>query len=134
MLGSNACGLCHGLAAEYLLWEDGDYAILRTKRLKGHRERVMIAAKKHVAKLSQEEERLMLQHIIGQGRLIFKGYKFIVMSPKFGTIQDHAHLVASDISRRARDFDQMLGTPWLHVEHLRDWDSPAILISGNVIL
>jgi hypothetical protein len=37
------------------------------------------------------------------------------MDSTFATINDHWHLVATDLDRRSEDFDQILATKWVSV-------------------
>jgi len=41
--------------------------------------------------------------------------KFVIMDSTFATINDHWHLVATDLDRRSEDFDQILATKWVSV-------------------
>jgi len=41
--------------------------------------------------------------------------KFVIMDSTFATINDHWHLVASDLDPKSEDFDQILATRWIRV-------------------
>jgi hypothetical protein len=52
--------------------------------------------------------------------------EFVIMTPMFGNVPEHAHFIASDLSRDAEDFDQILGTPWIMVVEVKPWSSPSL--------
>ncbi len=41
--------------------------------------------------------------------------KFVIMDSTFATINDHWHLVATDLNPKSEDFDQILATKWVSV-------------------
>jgi hypothetical protein len=41
--------------------------------------------------------------------------KFVIMDTTFATINDHWHLVATDLNPKSQDFDQILSTKWIKV-------------------
>lgn len=41
--------------------------------------------------------------------------KFVIMDSTFATINDHWHLVATDLDPNSQDFDQILSTKWVSV-------------------
>jgi hypothetical protein len=50
------------------------------------------------------------------GRKVFSySPKFVIMDTTFATINDHWHLVATDLDPKSKDFDQILATRWIKV-------------------
>ena len=50
------------------------------------------------------------------GREVFKYTpKFVILDTTFATINDHWHMVASDLDPESEDFDLMLATRWIKV-------------------
>jgi hypothetical protein len=41
--------------------------------------------------------------------------KFVIMDSTFATINDHWHLVATDLDSKSEDFNQILSTRWIKV-------------------
>jgi hypothetical protein len=41
--------------------------------------------------------------------------KFVIMDSTFATINDHWHLVATDLNPNSEDFPQILATKWVSV-------------------
>ena len=112
------CPLCSmDLSKEIIFYEDGYFLVLRTKKLKGHRERFMIISKEHIHTLhSQLHYEVAIEILVKVGTTLFKGRgKFIIMDSTFATINEHWHLVCSDLDPKADDFDQILATKWLGV-------------------
>lgn len=112
------CPLCLlNLSKETVFYEDGYFIVLRTKNLKGHKERIMIISKEHIHTLhSQIHYDAAFEIITKVGRKLFKGCgKFIVMDSIFATINEHWHLVCTDLDPLSDDFEQILATKWLGV-------------------
>lgn len=124
-----SCPLCNvwEREPENVLWQNKVYAIVRTKDLKGHIERVMIVSKKHIK--NNHEASQAIQILVRQApRLFGYTYKAVIMDSTFGSIPDHWHLCMTDLHPDSEDYEQVLGTPWLHVVNLRKWDSGAPLL------
>ena len=112
-----SCPLCNlDLEREKKYYEDRSFIVLRTKTEKGHRERIMIIFKRHEHTLSQRAYEHALDILTNIGKEVF-GYtpKFVIMDTTFATINDHWHLVATDLDPKSEDFNQILATRWIKV-------------------
>lgn len=111
------CPLCTmDLSKEKIFYEDEYFVVLRTKGLKGHGERFMIVTKEHRHSIPHEAFELALDIVTAIGKKIFKGCgKFVIMDSTFATINQHWHLVCSDLDPYADDFIQILKTNWIRV-------------------
>jgi len=111
------CPLCTiDLNKEKVFWEVPAFVIMRTKDLKGHRERIMIVYKAHRHEIPYEAYEAALDALIKIGKKVFKyAPKFVIMDSTFATINEHWHLVATDLDPKAVDFDQILKTKWIKV-------------------
>ena len=112
-----SCPLCElDLKNEKIYYEDESFIVLRTKTLKGHRERVMIVYKKHEHTIPYKAYERALDILSKIGRKVFSYTpKFVIMDTTFATINDHWHLVVSDLDPKSEDFDQILATRWIKV-------------------
>lgn len=117
MLKGVNCPLCElKLNEEKVYFEDGSFIVLATKKLKGHKERIMIVYKRHEHELSYRAVERALDILIKIGRKLFSYTpKFVIMDSTFATINDHWHLVATDLDPKSEDFDQILATRWIKV-------------------
>ena len=117
MLKGVNCPLCElNLKEEKVYFEDNTFLVLRTKKLKGHKERVMIVYKRHEHELPYKAVERALDILTKIGRRLFSYTpKFVIMDSTFATINDHWHLVASDLDPKSEDFDQILATRWIRV-------------------
>ena len=113
----NNCPLCNlELHKEEIFYEDAAFIILRTKDLKGHRERMMIVSKEHVHSVDYITYDVALGVVEEIGKKIFSyAPKFVIMDSTFATIKEHWHLVATDLDPKSKDFDQILLTKWVKV-------------------
>lgn len=111
------CPLCElNLDREKIFYEDGSFIVLRTENMKGHRERIMIIHKQHQHTISYEEYERALDILSKIGGEVFSYTpKFVIMDSTFATINDHWHLVVSDLDPKSEDFDQVLATKWIKV-------------------
>jgi hypothetical protein len=111
------CPLCElNLKEEKVYFEDDPFTVLRTKKLKGHRERIMIVYKRHEHELPYRAVEHALDVLTNIGRKLFSYTpKFVIMDSTFATINDHWHLVATDLDPKSEDFDQILATRWIKV-------------------
>ena len=111
------CPLCElDLREEKVYFEDDSFIVLRTKKLKGHKERVMIVSKRHEHVLPFRAVERALDILAKMGRKLFcYTPKFVIMDSTFATINDHWHLVATDLDPKSEDFDQILATRWIKV-------------------
>lgn len=116
------CSLCElKLSEEKIFYEDNSFIVLRTKTLKGHKERIMLVYKIHTHSLSMQDVDVALELLERVGRQIFKYTpKFIIMDSTFATNTEHWHLVVTDLDPKSEDFEQILNTRWLKVID-RNW-------------
>jgi len=117
MLKGSNCPLCElNLKEEKVYFEDDFFIVLRTKRLKGHKERIMIVYKRHEHELLYRAVERALDVLTKMGRKLFSYTpKFVIMDSTFASINDHWHLVATDLDPKSEDFDQILATRWIKV-------------------
>ena len=114
---ATGCPFCHlDLKREKVFHEDKSFIILRTENLKGHRERIMTVFKEHEHKIPYKsfERALDLLSEVGMKAFSYTP-KFVIMDSTFATINDHWHLVATDLDPNSQDFDQILSTKWVCV-------------------
>lgn len=111
------CPLCElNLKSEKIFHEDRSFIILRTENMKGHKERIMIIHKQHRHTIPYKEYERALDLLSKIGREVFKYTpKFVIMDSTFATINDHWHLVVTDLDPKSNDFDQILATKWIKV-------------------
>lgn len=118
-----SCPLCNVWEREpdNVFFENDKFVVMRTKNLKGHKERVMILSKEHVADINTEftEVLYFLRETIKP--LFQYTSKVVVMDRTYGSIPDHWHYVVTDLDPNSDDFYQVLGTPWIEVIHVKGW-------------
>ena len=115
--GPQLCALCNipqqEVIVEYQRWK-----LVRTKTMKGHRERLMLLHKSHVRTLDEGS--------IGEAYLLMMkaGSKFFsyanqwaIFEPVYATVPDHWHRVASDLDKNAQDYSQILKTPRMIIDN-----------------
>jgi hypothetical protein len=96
--------------------EDASFIVLRTKAVKGHKERIMIVYKPHEHRISQKAYERALDILTKIGKQVFDYTpKFVIMDTTFATINDHWHLVATDLDPKSEDFNQILATKWIRI-------------------
>ena len=112
-----SCPLCNlNLEKEKKYYEDRSFIVLRTKTEKGHKERIMIIFKRHEHTLPQKAFEHALDILTDIGKQVFSYTpKFVIMDTTFATINDHWHLVATDLDPKSDDFNQILATRWIKV-------------------
>ncbi len=112
-----SCPLCNlDLEKEKKYYEDRSFIVLRTKTEKGHRERIMIVLRRHEHTVPQRAYEHALDTLTKIGRQVFSYTpKFVIMDTTFATINDHWHLVATDLDPKSEDFNQILSTRWIKV-------------------
>lgn len=111
------CPLCDlNLEKEKKYHEDSSFIVLRTRTVKGHKERIMIVYKAHEHRIPQKAYERALDILTKIGKQVF-GYtpKFVIMDTTFATINDHWHLVATDLDPKSDDFNQILATKWIRI-------------------
>jgi hypothetical protein len=111
------CPLCRlDLKKEKIYYDDKSFLVLRTKNLKGHRERIMIVYKQHEHTIPYKAFERALDLLSDIGKKVFSyAPKFVIMDTTFATINDHWHLVGTDLDPKSKDFDQILATRWIKV-------------------
>jgi hypothetical protein len=114
---ASGCSLCNlDLTKEKKYYEDQSFMVLKTKTAKGHRERIMIIYKRHEHTIPQNAYEHALDVLTGIGKTVFSYTpKFVIMDTTFATINDHWHLVATDLNPKSQDFNQILSTRWIKV-------------------
>jgi len=114
---ASSCPLCNlDLKKEKKYYEDPSFMVLKTKTAKGHRERIMIIYKRHEHTIPQNAYEHALDVLTKIGKMAFSYTpKFVIMDTTFATINDHWHLVATDLNPKSQDFDQILSTKWIKV-------------------
>jgi hypothetical protein len=117
VLRALSCPLCNlDLQKEKKYYEDRSFIVLRTKTGKGHKERIMIVLRRHEHTVPQRVFEHALDVLTKIGREVFSYTpKFVIMDTTFATINDHWHLVATDLDPKSEDFNQILGTRWIKV-------------------
>jgi hypothetical protein len=116
-LKASGCPLCNlDLKKEKKYFEDQSFIVLKTKTAKGHKERIMIIYKRHEHTIPQNAYEHALDVLTEIGKMAFSYTpKFVIMDTTFATINDHWHLVATDLNPKSQDFDQILSTKWIKV-------------------
>lgn len=116
-LKASGCPLCElNLEKEKKYYEDKSFIVLKTKTGKGHKERIMIVYKRHEHTIPQNMFEHALDTLTKIGRQVFAYTpKFVIMDTTFATINDHWHLVATDLDPKSQDFNQILSTKWIKV-------------------
>jgi len=107
------------LGREKVFRLDDSWRIVRTKTLKGHRERIMIYPVGHRAQLENEQqvgEAYLLLYQIGS-RIFNYAREWTIMEPTFATVPFHWHRVASDLVPEAEDLEQIQRTPRLVIDN-----------------
>jgi hypothetical protein len=111
------CPFCQlNLDREQVYHEDRSFVVLRTTDLKGHRERIMVIYKQHEHTIPYKAYEHALDLLSNVGKKVFSyAPKFVIMDSTFATINDHWHLVATDLNPNSEDFTQILATKWVSV-------------------
>jgi hypothetical protein len=113
------CPLCEAIQNEKGLYEDDAVKVLRTKTLKGHRERVMVVSRDH--QMNGWIETYMLKKLEDTGMKLFDyTYKFVIVATDYASVPDHPHFIASDLEP-GEDHLQLLGTRWIKVVDVKPW-------------
>jgi len=76
----------------------------------------MIVNKRHEHTIPYKAYEHALDMLTKIGRKVFSYTpKFVIMDTTFATINDHWHLVVTDLDPKSEDFDQILATKWIKV-------------------
>ena len=116
-MAKKMCPLCTlNLKKEKIYYEDGSFIVLKTKKLKGHKERIMVVLRQHEHTIPYKALERALDLLTDIGRKVFSYTpKFVIMDTTFATINDHWHLVGTDLDPKSEDFDQIIATRWIKV-------------------
>jgi hypothetical protein len=76
----------------------------------------MIIFKQHEHTIPYKAYEHALDILSKIGKKVFSyAPKFVIMDSTFATINDHWHLVATDLNPKSEDFNQILATKWVSV-------------------
>jgi hypothetical protein len=102
------CPLCAlDLQKEKIFYEDDSFIVLRTKKSKGHRERIMTLYRRHQPVIPEKEYERALNILSKIEREVFKYTpKFVIVDSTFASINNNWHPVASDLDPKSEDFDR----------------------------
>ena len=114
---ASGCPFCQlNLDKENVYYEDRSFVVLRTADLKGHRERIMVIYKQHEHTIPYKAYERALDILSKIGRKAFSyAPKVVIMDSTFATVNDHWHLVATDLNPKSEDYNQILATRWVTV-------------------
>ncbi len=105
------CPLCN-IPDKEVLEEYARWKLVRTKTMKGHRERLMLLSKEHVKSLDEQSVGEAYLHLMRIGSRFFSYVKqWAIFEPAYATVQDHWHRIISDLDSKAQDYEQILKTP-----------------------
>ena len=134
-LKDQPCPLCRisqgEVLAEFQRWK-----LVRTKTMKGHKERLMLFHKEHLRTLDEGSVGEAYLLLMNAGSKFFSYTdKWAIFEPVYATVPDHWHRVASDLDEKAQDYGQILKTPRMIIDNHdgtisrmhpdRDQESPA---------
>jgi hypothetical protein len=111
------CPLCKiplgEVLAEFQRWK-----LVRTKTMKGHKERLMLLHKEHVRTLDEGSVGEAYLLLMKAGSKFFSYTdKWAIFEPVYATVPDHWHRVASDLDESAQDYSQILKTPRMVIDN-----------------
>ena len=112
-----SCPLCN-LPGNEVVGEWPNWVLARTKRMKGHKERLMLCYKDHVKDVDERSlgEAYMTMLNIGMKMFHYTRY-WAIFEPTFATVPEHWHRVCSDIDPVAEDYEQITKTPRLVIDN-----------------
>ena len=106
--------MCRIVGKERAIYDDDDMMIVNTKKLKGHKRRIMCIIKRHDRIPTEWELRHMISRLFDIGLDVFKyAMAFAILDNKYAAYKTHFHLVASDFD--GDDFWQIMKTPILAI-------------------
>ncbi|TMH96221.1 hypothetical protein E6H37_03725 [Candidatus Bathyarchaeota archaeon] len=115
--GSQLCSLCN-ISQEEVLAEFPRWKLVRTKTMKGHRERLMLFHRDHVRTLDEGSIGEAYLLLMKAGAELFSyANKWAIFEPVYATVPNHWHRVASDLDEAAQDYDQILKTPRMIIDN-----------------
>jgi len=100
---------------EVVFYEDDRVAVVRTKDMKGHRERIMVVVKRHSREVPEAEARYAIRRLVEVGRRVFDG-DFLILEDTHSRWRDHWHRVSSKLDPAAEDYDLILKTEFTVVK------------------
>jgi len=104
------CPFCNfNLRKEKFFFKDDSVVILRTKDLKGHKERIMVVVRKHKQNVSKQLKDYAICKLIEIGKKVLSANNFCVMTDRYSRFRGHWHRVASDFN--GDDAEQIRITP-----------------------
>jgi len=113
------CPLCEAVQTEKGLYEDDSVKVLRTRNLKGHKQRIMVVTREH--QMNGWIETYMLKKLEDVGMKAFDyTYKFVIVATDYASVPDHPHFIASDLEP-GEDHLQLLGSRWIKVVDVKPW-------------
>ncbi len=105
------CPLCKIPDSE-VLEEYARWKLVRTKTMKGHRERLMLLSKEHLESVDEQSVGEAYLHLMRIGSRFFSYVKeWAIFEPAYATVPDHWHRIISDLDKKAQDYQQILNTP-----------------------
>ena len=117
IVAPQVCSLCN-IPEQEVLVEYQRWRLVRTKTMKGHKERLMLLHKNHVRTLDEGSigEAYLLMMKAGS-KFFSYADKWAIFEPVYATVPGHWHRVASDLDENAQDYDQILKTPRMIIDN-----------------
>ena len=117
IVAPQVCSLCN-IPEQEVLVEYQRWKLVRTKTMKGHKERLMLLHKNHVRTLDEGSigEAYLLMMKAGSKFFSYTN-KWAIFEPVYATVPDHWHRVASDLDKKAQDYGQILKTPRMIIDN-----------------
>lgn len=108
------CPFCHiSWAKENVWFQNDDFAILDTLDKKGHRERIMVMAKKHSGDIDDKVASYALGTLITIAKKVFwYAERFVVLEATYARWPNHWHRIACSPDE-GKDIEQMNNTKWV---------------------
>ncbi len=115
--GGQRCSLCN-IPQREVLMEFQRWKLVRTKTMKGHKERLMLFHKEHVRAVDEGSVGEAYLLLMKAGSKFFSYTdKWAIFEPVYATVPDHWHRVASDLDESAQDYGQILKTPRMIIDN-----------------
>ena len=111
------CSLCN-IPQREVLMEFQRWKLVRTKTMKGHKERLMLLHNEHVRTVDEGSVGEAYLLLMQAGSKFFSYTdKWAIFEPVYATVPDHWHRVASDLDESAQDYGQILKTPRMIIDN-----------------
>lgn len=131
IVAPRVCSLCN-IPEQEVLVEYQRWKLVRTKTMKGHRERLMLLHKNHLRTLDEGSVGEAYLLLMKAGSKFFSYTdKWAIFEPVYATVPGHWHRVASDLEENAQDYDQILKTPRMIIDN-HDGTISRVYPDGNV--